>query len=246
MLGGLAYVAYNIAKGRTGGTAFFNDQDTNSEVGSLGAGATVVKIQVCMDENWTDGNNIMSSLAKLANRNNNNMASSAQSDRATLSRMLSEVSMILLRKQSQWVSASIRGERFGGNILNAANDAKRAEPYFQKLAIQERSKFDKETIESRGYNPNEIVYDRNGNVMNGKSTPAVVSIIVAVRGKSDSLRSLTSTRDLADALQTLAAEASSDDGENVLAVEVLWTPSEPGEKMDMRSIIVDYPDLIEL
>jgi uncharacterized membrane protein len=36
--------------------------------------------------------------------------------------------------------------------------------------------------------------------------------------------SLNSANKLKEALQTLAADAMTDDGENVLATEVLWTP----------------------
>ena len=37
-----------------------------------------------------------------------------------------------------------------------------------------------------------------------------------------------------------------DDGENVLAVELLWTPSQPGKTLSEKGLIMDYPDLIRL
>ena len=44
----------------------------------------------------------------------------------------------------------------------------------------------------------------------------------------------------------MAADALSDNGENIMAVEVLWTPSEPGSVITERAIIEDYPELIRL
>jgi len=47
-------------------------------------------------------------------------------------------------------------------------------------------------------------------------------------------------------LQGLAADALTDEGENIMAVEVLWTPSEPGTVISERDIVEDYPELLRL
>lgn len=46
--------------------------------------------------------------------------------------------------------------------------------------------------------------------------------------------------------QTLAADAMTDDGENVLATEVLWTPQDESDVLSKRDLIQDYPELIDL
>ena len=56
----------------------------------------------------------------------------------------------------------------------------------------------------------------------------------------------SSSTDVATVLQTLASEALTDEGENVMAVEVLWTPSESGTTLSKRELIMDYPELIQL
>jgi uncharacterized membrane protein len=47
-------------------------------------------------------------------------------------------------------------------------------------------------------------------------------------------------------LQSLASEALTDEGENIMAVEILWTPSEVGNVLSERDIVQDYPELIRL
>ena len=48
------------------------------------------------------------------------------------------------------------------------------------------------------------------------------------------------------ALQALAADAMSQDGDNILGVEVLWTPSERGSSLSEREVIEDYPELLRI
>ena len=58
----------------------------------------------------------------------------------------------------------------------------------------------------------------------------------------------SSVRSLAEAkacLQGLAADALTDDGDNVMAVELMWTPSESGVTISQRELIEDYPELIK-
>ena len=58
---------------------------------------------------------------------------------------------------------------------------------------------------------------------------------------SNSVRSLAEVK---RCLQGLAADALTDEGDNVMAVELLWTPSERGNTISKRELIQDYPELI--
>lgn len=222
-LGIAAYAAYTVLQNRIGGSDFSNDGD----VGSLGSGASIMKIQVSLDDNWAKEGNIMQILSDLSNR------SGLISGRSDISSLLSEASLTLLRRQNDWNSAAFKGELFnGGN----------AEQSFNKLAVTERAKFESENS----------VASRNAGITNsiveGKPTQAVVSILVAIRGRSDVVneRGVSSIPDVKKVLQTLASEALTDNGENIMAVEVLWTPSEPGDVLTERDIIEDYPELLRL
>jgi uncharacterized membrane protein len=112
-----------------------------------------------------------------------------------------------------------------------------AETKFNQLSIKERAKFERENKRASTYSPS-------------FSTPtlAVVSLVVAVRGKSSAYKKgpLRSSSELRDALQNLAADALTDDGDNILAAEVLWTPSDAGEVLSSRDIVAEYPELLDL
>ena len=137
----------------------------------------------------------------------------------------------MLRKQSDWNSVAYEGEVFNRN--------QGAEPRFQRLAIAERAKFEKE-------NPEGAV---RGSSVNSASQPtqAVVSLVVAMRGKSTAYsKSVTTLSEVRACLAALASDALLDNGENVMAVEILWSPFEKGEVVTPRELIEDYPDLIRL
>ena len=218
-----AYVLYNFLSNRIGGSDFSNDGDS----GSLGQGASVMKLQVSMSADWAKNGNIMQTLTDLSSRSGN------ISGRSQISSLLSDASLSLLRKSEDWTSASFEGESFNG--------AGKAEPTFQRIAIAERSKFKNENT-SQGN-----ARSSSSSIVQGASTEAVVSIIVAVRGRSDALKtSASSVGNIKTILQTLASEALTDEGENIMGVEILWTPNEPGETLSERDIISDYPELMRL
>ena len=168
----------------------------------------------------------MNTLSMLAEKNG------ALSGREDIAKLLSEASLALLRKQSDWNSAAYEGELFRGS-------GQSAEPAFQKLAIKERAKFEEETSSMATVRPSSI---------GSTPTQVVVSIVVALRGKSSGYmqQNLRSVSDVSACLQGLAADALTDGGDNIMAVEVLWTPSEVGNTISSRELIEDYPELIRL
>lgn len=225
---GLAYAAYVVLTNRVGGSDFSNQDDS----GSLGSGATVIKIQIGLDADWSQDDSIMRVLSYLASKNG------ALNTRTELSNLLSEASIALLRRQDDWNAAAFDGEVFGG--------ASKAEPVFQRISISERTKFDKESTDGSS----SVIRSSSSSKSNyGTRTQAVVSIVAAIRGKSDAFLGRNGVRSAADVkrvLQSLASEALTDEGDNVMGVEVLWTPSEPGTSLTDRDIISDYPELIKL
>ena len=100
IIGGVAYAVYSVLKNRVGGADF----NSGEEAGSLGGGASVLKLQVCLDSNW-DYNNIQDTLALLAAKNG------AMSSRSDIAKLLSEASIALLRRQEDWTAAAYEGEK---------------------------------------------------------------------------------------------------------------------------------------
>lgn len=220
VLGLAAYIAISLLNNRAGGSDFSNSDD----VGSLGSGATLLKIQVSLDDDWSRKGNIMDTLAIISSKQ------SSLSSRGALANLISDTSLALLRKSADWHAVAYEGDLF------RSGNSREIEPAFQKLAIRERSKFEEEVSGSAPY----------GGVTS-RPTQVVVSLVVALRGKAQSYSDkITSTKMLRECLQNLAADALTDDGENILAVELLWTPSEPGSTISERELIEDYPELMRL
>lgn len=221
-LGLVAYVVFNALSNRVGGSDFSDDGMT----GSLGSGATVMKLQIAMSSDWAEDNNVMEALTRLAERN------SAMSNRSDLARLLSESSLALLRRVNDWEAAAFEGDKF-------MMGPQKAEPYFQRLAIGERSKFEKET------NGDMAMIKDSNDMSVSQPTEVVVSLVVAMKGQSTAYsNSVRSLAEVKRCLQGLAADALTDEGDNVMAVELLWTPSERGSTISKRELINDYPELI--
>lgn len=221
LLGGLVYVAYSVLSNRMGGSDFAGSGNSEQQYG-----ATVVKLNIAMESNWASRNNIMNTLARLANKN------SALSTRQDLSNLLSEASLSVLRAKNDWTAVSFSTKSF------SERNSFEAEPSFQQMAIRERSKFEQEKMPVATLLPAEE---------SSSPTQVVVSILVALQGNSNAYKKeLTKASEVAECLERLAAEALTNEGENVMAVEVLWTPSEPGNTLSRRDLIMNYPELLEI
>ena len=220
LLGAVAYFALQILNNRATGSDFSN----SNEVGFLVSGSTLMKIQVALDADWMDKDNIINSLSKISSKN------SELTSRKALSQLLSDASLALLRKNRDWNAVAYEGQLFRNWEINDVDAV------FQKKAIRERSKFENELNINSPYTINK-----------SKPTQVVVSLLVAVKGKAQAYTNrISSISSLQDCLQNLAADALTDDGDNILAVELLWTPSEPGNILTERDLIEDYPELIKL
>ena len=226
ILAGLAYAAYTILSNRVGGSDF-----SDSYGDGVVCGASVMKLTVSLDADWNQNRNIMSQLSNLASKY------SAMTDKTDLAKLLSETSLALLRTRSDWTAASFSGENY------RESNFQKAETSFQQLAIKERSKFEEETNGDSG----NMLFRPTSVASGPKPTQAVVSIVVALRGKSDiadlKLRGIS---DVSRCLEQLAADALTDDGESVMALEVLWSPSSPELTLSERDLILDYPELMRL
>jgi uncharacterized membrane protein len=215
LLGGTIYVASRVL-GAFSGTSFggFGSSAADS--------ATVIKLNIALNSDW--GNNgIIPAITEIAT------SSGDLSERGELSKLLSETSLALLRRSNDFIAISHESKSFN-------SDSENTESYFQRMAIKERSKFERENSPAR------MMID-NGS----KSSLAVVSLVVALRGSQNpaykSARSLTDAREI---LQSLAADAMTDGGNNVLAVELLWSPESPNTVITDRDLIMDYPELMRL
>ncbi|MDJ0518558.1 MAG: DUF1517 domain-containing protein [Trichodesmium sp. MO_231.B1] len=154
--------------------------------------------------------------------------------------VLQEATLSLLRHPEYWSYGAAQSEQ-------ARLDS--AEAKFNQYALTERSKFSEETLSN--YNNQLIskdvqtalpVSDTNGELVSQQpEAPGeyiVVTIIVGTQGKLI-LPTINSTEDLRRALSQMGSISS----EQLLAVEVLWTPQASGDTLTSDDMIAEYPDV---
>jgi len=230
------------------------------ELGPLGKGATVMKLQVALDSNWAEKGNIMDVLSGLLDtKKSRDPYPSLYSDRHA--NLLSEASVALLRKRASWSAASIQGKHFWGWYPQD-----KAQLHFQQLAVGERVQIHTDQAPSWDINAakttrvavswlqqlQEIPAQMGGTISSSSSssasstsTTAVVSLVVMVRGETQALRMRgTPETDVAAALTALAAEALYKQ-ENIMLLELLWSPSGWGSTLSL-SDLTGYPELMSL
>ena len=154
--------------------------------------------------------------------------------------VLQEATLALLRHPEYWAYGAAETTRSG---------MESAEAQFNQWAIAERSKFTEETLSN--YN----------NQLSGKSAPAiasgetvdgeivpqegqapgeyiVVTLVVGTTGKLE-LPKVNSSQDLRQAISRLGSVGP----EQLLAVEVLWTPQAKGDTLSTDDMLANYPNL---
>ena len=146
--------------------------------------------------------------------------------------MHSPVALELLRRKSSIVSASSKFKHF--------SDRTKASREYNNQSIQERGKFESETVSNYGG----VDYTERGagsSVGDSKATMAVVTLLLAIDGDSTAVPQISSIADIETALRKIASDSKVDDC--LQSAEILWTPEERYETLGPRDIIADYPEL---
>jgi uncharacterized membrane protein len=155
-----------------------------------------------------------------------------------LTQVLQETTLALLRHPEYWNYA-------GSEAQQTRLDS--AEAQFNRYSLAERSKFSAETLSN--YNKQlkqssaqtALLESSGAEIAKPSDAPGeyiVVTVIVGVQGKLQ-LPEVRSSEDLRSALSVLGGVGS----EQLLAVEVLWTPEAKGDVLTAEDMIVDYPQL---
>ncbi|MGC1309503.1 MAG: DUF1517 domain-containing protein [Phormidesmis sp.] len=153
---------------------------------------------------------------------------------AGLTKVLQETTLSLLRHPEYWAYADVESDQ---TRLLAAEQA------FNQLAIAERSKFTGETLS----NVNAQLTQSKAKNLNSSGELArqeapgeyiVATILVAGQGKLN-LPNVSSSEDVRSAINKIGSLSS----EQLMAVEVLWTPQVSGETLTADELIAEYPNL---
>ncbi|XP_062212104.1 uncharacterized protein LOC133913077 [Phragmites australis] len=145
---------------------------------------------------------------------------------AGLSYVLTETTLALLRHPDCCISAY--------SSVDVKRSMDDGEKRFNQLSIEERGKFDEETL----VNVNSIKRNKAGSQRSSgfSNEYIVITILVAAEGVHK-LPAINGSNDLKTALQKLGAIPSS----KILAVEVLWTPQNENDTLSERELLEDYP-----
>lgn len=201
---------------------------------ALGPGTSVVQMSVALEvPNRDDRNSILSALDRLAQ--------TAKTDsRVGIQNLSSQVALEILRRRSSIVSASTSTKHY--------KDRTKALQEFQKRSIQERSKFENETVSkfggvdyAGGFSASSLLGGASNKDSDDKATMAVITLVLAIDGDSTKLNKINSASDVEQALQKIAADSKVSDC--LQSVEILWTPEDRSETLSVRDVIADYPEL---
>jgi len=154
--------------------------------------------------------------------------------------ILQEASLALLRHPEYWVYA-------GGATEQVKLTS--AESQFNRWSLAERSKFSEETLSN--------VNNQLKSALNKDALPAanqlenpsrlisagpgeylIVTLLAATLGKF-AIPDINSSDDLRQALRRIGAIPS----DQLLAIEVLWTPQAEGDTLTSDDVLAEYPDL---
>uniref|UniRef100_A0A0D6QSM4 DUF1517 domain-containing protein n=1 Tax=Araucaria cunninghamii TaxID=56994 RepID=A0A0D6QSM4_ARACU len=145
-----------------------------------------------------------------------------------LNYVLTETALALLRHPDFCVS--------GYSLADIKRSMEGGEERFNQLSIEERGKFDEETL----VNVNSMWKRQQSRIKQRSDAFAneyiVVTIIVAAEGEHK-LPTINSSADLREALKKLGSIPS----HQTLAVEVLWTPQNEYDTLNERELLQDYP-----
>lgn len=154
--------------------------------------------------------------------------------------VLQEATLALLRHPEYWAYGSSESEQTGMNS---------AEAKFNQWALAERSKFTEETLSNvnnqliGGVAPslggNSITSGvQTADLTTSENEYIVVTLVVGTLGKIQ-LPKVNSPETLRQALSRLGSVGS----EQLLAVEILWTPQASGDTLSTDDMLAYYPNL---
>ncbi|MDJ1174775.1 DUF1517 domain-containing protein [Roseofilum capinflatum] len=202
-----------------------NDGDGEMLTGSSNPTASVAQVQVGL---LADARSLQTDLDRIAETSD----PSTGSGRAQI---LQEATLSLLRHPEYWVYGS--AESSPGRLDTA-------EAKFNEFSIAERSKFTEETLSN--YN-NQLKQAESKGALPGDATDEleqasgdyiVVTLVAATFGKLE-LPTINGSQDLRRALSQIGSLGE----ENLLAIEVLWTPQASGDTLTSDDILAAYPNL---
>ncbi|KAK3240260.1 hypothetical protein CYMTET_49890 [Cymbomonas tetramitiformis] len=147
--------------------------------------------------------------------------------------ILNETAVSLLRSPQYWAS--------GGATSISAQNLDAAEEQYRAQEMGERRKIKKETLVNVNNRRSQAEAMHGDESSSGVNEFIVVTIIAAVEG-SVPMPKVEGTAELEEALTCLSVPRP----DQVVAVEVLWTPQDLNDTLTSDEVLQDYPTLFTL
>lgn len=211
-------IANVVVRGLRGATS---EDDYGAPVGGSNPPVAIAKLQVGL---LAQARELQDDLNRLA-------ATADTGSTEGLAKLLQETTLALLRHPDYWAYATSEDKQT--RLLNAEQE-------FNRYTLSARSRFSAETLSNVN---NQLTQAEPKALLTGDTDQApgeyiLATVVVATQGKLD-LPDIYSSADLRQALSQIGAVS----GENLLAVEVLWTPQQSGETLSGDELIAQYPEL---
>jgi uncharacterized membrane protein len=152
-----------------------------------------------------------------------------------LAQVLQEASLALLRNPQYWVYGTTDSKQ---TRLEAASGE------FNRLALSERSKFSAETLSNVNNQLKQAsssaltLADKDSALAEAPGEYIVVTLLVGTQSKLQ-LPAINTAEDLRRSLSQLGSVSS----DQLLALEVLWTPQAEGDVLTRDDLLAEYPNL---
>eukprot|EP00287_Rhodomonas_sp_CCMP768_P011139 CAMPEP_0196718308 /NCGR_PEP_ID=MMETSP1091-20130531/1535_1 /TAXON_ID=302021 /ORGANISM="Rhodomonas sp., Strain CCMP768" /LENGTH=410 /DNA_ID=CAMNT_0042058929 /DNA_START=65 /DNA_END=1297 /DNA_ORIENTATION=- len=190
-------------------------------------GISVAKIQVAVHCDSRGPTSLLGTVSRLAEGDTYSQAG--------VSSLISDTALALLRRESDWISASLDTKE--------TPDPDQAEEFFGQMSLAERSKVERETVNRvNGMDRSQNREAESSLSSIGKPTTAIITLIVALEGRK--FPEVHDIPTLRSALSQLGSDVIENEG--LLAGEVLWTPEEAWETIMPEDVPLSYPKLVPL
>ncbi|GMH11319.1 hypothetical protein Nepgr_013160 [Nepenthes gracilis] len=205
----MGFAAFMLVSG------FLSDRSEGSVLTATGK-TSVLKLQVGL-----------LGMARSLQRDLNRIAENADTSTPEgLSYVLAETTLALLRHPDYCISAYSSAD-----VKRSIEDG---EKRFNQLSIEERGKFDEETLVNVNSIKRQSTTSQRASGFSNEYI--VITILVAAEGVHK-LPTINGSKDLKEALQKLGSIPAS----RIMAVEVLWTPQSENDTLSERELLGDYP-----
>ena len=151
---------------------------------------------------------------------------------AGLTAQLRETVLALLRHPDYWTHVGAESTTVAGR--------EKASELFERLSIQERSKFAVETLVNVGGKVQRRAMP--GGPSGEVASHIVVTLLLGTADDRPLFKAVNSVADLRSVLQRLGSISPA----YLLVYELLWTPQDPSDSLSADDLIANSPDLVTL